>query len=91
LVIALGGLSVPQDVPPDVANVTVSAGTPAPTPLVTVALIVEVAVPFAGIGLVLAVTATWLTPVWVIVVVPLPPKFASLALTVHVPAVVDAV
>jgi hypothetical protein len=71
LVVAVPELKVPQDVPPDVLNVTVSLGTGAESAFVTVAVMTDVEVPLAGTGLVAALTATWLTPVWVMVAVPI--------------------
>lgn len=84
---------------PVAANVTASPETAAPvTPFVTVALIVEVLVPLAGrlAGVAVAVKPFG-TAVWVIVVGLVPVdgaelfEIASVALTAHAPAVVDAV
>jgi hypothetical protein len=96
-VVPLAALSEPQN--PLAVKFTVSDGTAAPpTPLVTVAVIIEVATPSPLIVDGLAVRLMLLgTTVWVIVFVPanwaelLLPPFASVTVTTQVPAVVDAV
>jgi hypothetical protein len=88
-------VKVPQDVATLWEKVIESAEIGEPvTPLVTVAVTVEVLEPSAGTLDGLAVTVMMLlTAVWVIGAEPLLPLSASVALTVHAgaPAVVDAV
>ena len=79
----------------DTVKETGSPVTAAPEGLVTVATIVEVAVPLAGTEVGLAVTVTllfWVVEsVWVILVEPEEPVVASVAVMVQKPGVPDAV
>lgn len=73
-------------------NATASPTTAAPPGPVTVATTVEVLVPLAGIAEGVAVTVTaFLAAVCAIVVVPLEPVVASVAVMVHKPVVREAV
>jgi hypothetical protein len=92
-VLAELALSVPQAVAglPLATNVTVSPETGVPE-LATVDVIVDVATPLAGTAAGAAVTVlVFGTLVWVMVVEPLRPFWASLAVMVQVPTVVLAV
>jgi len=75
------------------ANVTASPAIATPvTPFLTVALTVEVLVPLAGSEDGVAVMLKLFgTGVWVTTAEPLPLEIASVALTVHGPAVVEEV
>lgn len=74
-----------------VENTTVSPPTGAPEPFLTTADTDEVVFPSAGTVEGLAATTTELGAVWVTLAVPLAPPSASVAVIVHVPAVVEEV
>jgi hypothetical protein len=92
-VVADAGLRAPQ-APGGfalVVNLTTSPKTTAPLKLVTVAAIVELLVPSAGTRVgVIDTTTRFRGAVWVMSHVPLRPPFASRAVIVQVPTVIEA-
>ncbi len=93
-VVAVGALKRPQEPAGTslVAKVTVSPETATPLGVVTLTVTLEVAVASAGIGFAPNVSATeFNATVWLIVVDAASPALASVAVTVQIPAVVEAV